>query len=183
MLCPLPEPPECVIVFYTVTACGDRRAARVSSPVNIHAGNSMGRNRRVRQQKSSPVVRYAVSALAVVVLLLGLATTRTANAHHPDPRADASSLPVDASSRYAAYPRIAQVYDMAAEIPDVLDGLYCHCDCSLHSNPRSLLTCFQSDHGAACDVCLTEAALAFRMNGEGRSLKEIRKAVDDLYRR
>jgi hypothetical protein len=72
---------------------------------------------------------------------------------------------------------------MAADIPQVLDGLYCHCDCSNHSGHRSLLTCFQDDHGAACDVCLTEAALAFRMTGEGRSLKEIRKAVDDLYRR
>jgi hypothetical protein len=86
------------------------------------------------------------------------------------------------AARYAAYPRIAEVYAMAAQIPHVLDGIYCYCDCSKHSDHRSLLTCFQDDHGAACDVCLTEAALAFRMVGEGRSLKEIRKAVDDLYR-
>lgn len=143
----------------------------------------MGRNRRQREQQVSPFVRYAVVALAVVVLLLGLATTRTANAHHPDPRGDLSAVTVESSSRYASYPRIAEVYDMAAEIPHVLDGLYCHCDCSKHSNHRSLLTCFEDDHGAACDVCLTEAALAHRMTNEGRSLREIRKAVDDLYRR
>lgn len=143
----------------------------------------MGKNKRDRTQKASPVIRYTVVALGVAVLLLGLVSTRTANAHHPEPRADTSVLTVESASRYASYPRIAEVYEMAAEIPHVLDGLYCHCDCSKHSGHRSLLTCFQDDHGAACDVCLTEAALAFRMTGEGRSLKEIRKAVDDLYRR
>jgi hypothetical protein len=143
----------------------------------------MGNNRRERGRQVSPVIRYTVVALGVVVLLLGLATTRTANAHHPEPRSDLNQLNVESASRYAAYPRVAEVYEMAAEIPHVLDGLYCHCDCSRHSNHRSLLTCFQDDHGAACDVCLTEAALAHRMTNEGRSLKEIRKAVDDLYRR
>ena len=143
----------------------------------------MGRNRKQPRKQASPLIRYSVIALAVVVLLLGLATTRTANAHHPDPRGDLSAVTVESSSRYASYPRIAEVYDMAAEIPHVLDGLYCHCDCSKHSNHRSLLTCFQDDHGAGCDVCLTEAALAHRMTNEGRSLKEIRQAVDDLYRR
>jgi hypothetical protein len=143
----------------------------------------MGRNRKQPRQQVSPLIRYTVVALAVVVLLLGLATTRTANAHHPEPRGDLSEFTVASSSRYASYPRIAEVYDMAAEIPHVLDGLYCHCDCSKHSNHRSLLTCFQDDHGAGCDVCLTEAALAHRMTNEGRSLKEIRQAVDDLYRR
>ena len=142
----------------------------------------MARNRRQQKQQASPMVRYTVIALGVIVLVLGLAMTRTANAHHPEPREDISGETVAAASRYASYPRIAQVYEVAAEIPHVLDGLYCHCDCSKHSGHRSLLTCFEDDHGAGCDVCLTEAALAYQMTSEGRSLKEIRKAVDDLYR-
>jgi hypothetical protein len=135
------------------------------------------------KKQPTPVIRYVVVALGVVVLLLGLATTRQANAHHPQPRAGLTAADVDAPDKYAAYPRVREVYQMAAQIPDVLDGLYCHCDCSKHSNHRSLLTCFQDDHGAACDVCLTEAALAYRMIGEGRSLKDIRRAVDGLYPR
>jgi hypothetical protein len=123
-------------------------------------------------------------ALGVVALVLGLATTPQANAvEHPDPRTDITAAGVASSSRYAEYPRIAAVYEMAAEIPEVLDGLYCHCDCSLHSGHRSLLDCFHDDHGAGCDICLDEAALAHRMTAEGRSLKEIRRAVDELYAR
>lgn len=142
----------------------------------------MGRANR-RPPQVSPVVRYTVIGMGVVVLLLGLATTRTANAHHPAPRDGITAITVAPSARYASMPSIAAVYDKAAQIPAVLDGLYCHCDCSLHSNHRSLLTCFEDDHGAGCDVCLGEAELAFGMAGEGRSLKEIRAAVDDLYGR
>lgn len=137
-----------------------------------------------QQAKKAPAIRYVVMGMAAIVLVLGLVATRSANAvPHPAPRPGLTAADVESPVRYAGYPRVAEVYEMAAQIPDVLDGLYCHCDCSKHSDHRSLLTCFQDDHGAACDVCLTEAALAFSMTGEGKSLKQIRKAVDALYRR
>jgi hypothetical protein len=128
-----------------------------------------------------PLVRMVVIGLGAVALMLGLVATRSANAAHPTPRAGLTAADVAPAERYAAYPRVAEIYEMVAQIPGVIDGIYCHCDCSKHSDHRSLLTCFQDDHGAACDVCLTEAALAFRMVGEGKTLKQIRKAVDALY--
>lgn len=141
----------------------------------------MGRKKKTGK---APGIRYIVIAMGVLVVVLGLATARRASAaHHPTPRTGLTAADVEVAERYAAYPRIAEVYTMAAQIPQVLDGLYCYCDCSRHSGHRSLLTCFQDDHGAACDVCLTEAALAYRMTQDGKSLKEIRKAVDGLYRR
>ena len=143
----------------------------------------MARNRRRQAPQAAPAVRYGVMALGVVVLLLGLATTRAANAHHPAPRDDVTAAQVQSSSRYADYPQIASVYDMAAAIPAVLDGIHCYCDCDRHSGHRSLLTCFRDDHGAACDICLDEAKLAYTMTSDGRSLKQIRTAIDDLYRR
>lgn len=134
-------------------------------------------------KQKTPAIRWIVMGMAVIVMALALIATRSGNATaHPTPREGLTAADVAPPSRYADYPRIAQVYAMVAEIPEVIDGIYCHCDCSKHSDHRSLLTCFQDDHGAACDVCLTEAALAFRMVGEGRSLKEIRKAVDALYK-
>jgi hypothetical protein len=85
------------------------------------------------------------------------------------------------AARYASYPRVKEVYSQAAEIASVLDGLHCYCDCSRHSGHRSLLTCFESDHGAACDICLTEAAVAYRMTKDGRGLDDVRDAIDELY--
>jgi hypothetical protein len=141
----------------------------------------MAQGKRRKQPQSSPVVRYTVIALGVIALLLGLAVTRQASADHPEPREDLTGVTVASSSRYADSPRIARVYEMAAAVPHVLDGLYCHCECSKHSGHRSLLDCFRDDHGAGCDVCLHEAQLAYEMSSEGKSLKEIRAAIDDFY--
>lgn len=136
---------------------------------------------------SSPVtdpvaqpIKYVVGALAVAVMALGVATA-TRGSGHPSPRTGLTAAHVESAEHYIAEPDVAAVYQAASEIPDVLDGLYCHCDCSKHHGHRSLLTCFQTEHGAACDACLQEAQVAYKMTKEGKSLKEIRKAIDDMY--
>jgi len=42
----------------------------------------------------------------------------------------------------------ARAYRIAQEIPDVLDQLYCYCECDKHLGHKSLLSCFTDDHGA-----------------------------------
>jgi len=42
----------------------------------------------------------------------------------------------------------ARAYAVAAEVPDVLAGLYCYCKCDLSVGHRHLLDCFRDDHGA-----------------------------------
>ncbi|MBI4540118.1 MAG: hypothetical protein HY704_11490 [Gemmatimonadetes bacterium] len=126
-----------------------------------------------------PILVLAVALVAVAALrLMGVGA---AEARHPDPRPEITAQHVIPSEQYPAYPRIAAVYREAARIPQVLDGLYCYCDCSKHSAHRSLLTCFESDHGAGCDVCLSEATVAAEMTREGASLQAIREAIDGMY--
>ena len=122
----------------------------------------------------------AIVAAALVAAAALVVIARPASAH-PDPRADITGAEVVDAARYADYPRVAATYRMAAEIAPVLDGLRCYCECDQHSGHYSLLDCFRSDHGAACDICLTEAQVAYRMTREGRSLDEIRTAIDALY--
>lgn len=74
-------------------------------------------------------------------------------------------------------PEVADIYRMAAEIPEVLDGIYCYCDCHMNMQHRSLVDCFRSDHAGKCDVCLNEAKIACQMHKEGKSLDEIRKVI------
>lgn len=104
-------------------------------------------------------------------------------ATHSEPRATAESRVTVPPSRYTGYPRIHRVYAMAAEIKPTLDGLYCYCRCKEHSDHYSLLTCFESDHGAGCDVCLDQAALAYQMLKQGASLEEIRAQTDRRFGR
>jgi hypothetical protein len=84
----------------------------------------------------------------------------------------------------AAVPRTPgalEAYAAARAAPATLDGVYCHCDCSKHSGHRSLLTCFESEHGGFCDICMGEAVLAAQLAARGTSLQGIRTAIDARF--
>jgi hypothetical protein len=39
-------------------------------------------------------------------------------------------------------------HKVAREIPDVLDQLYCYCECDKHAGHKSLLSCYTDGHAA-----------------------------------
>ena len=125
------------------------------------------------------VAGAAVVALAGVVLLTRPARGST----HPEPRPGITAAKVLAD---VAIPRNAgagalEAYAAARRSATTLDGVYCHCDCAKHSGHRSLLTCFESEHAAYCDICMGEAHLASDMAARGKSLTEIRAAIDRQF--
>ena len=109
------------------------------------------------------------------------ASPHGARGHHPAPRRGVGVEKVVDSEPYGRYPRIASIYRAAAEDPQLLDGLYCYCNCAEHAGHYSLLECFSSDHAAMCDVCLNEAETAFEMSRHGTDLEVIRTGIDGLY--
>ena len=78
-------------------------------------------------------------------------------------------------------------YAFALARPDVLQWLPCYCGCS-EMGHRSNLDCFFQkresgattfeEHGSYCDVCVNTANLAQQLLREGKSMIEIRAAVD-----
>jgi hypothetical protein len=123
------------------------------------------------------VAGAAVAGLGVV-LVLGRAS---AESHHPDPRPGVTAVAVLQPSAVPRTPGAAEAYAAARNAPAILDGLYCHCHCRENAGHRSLLTCFESDHGAYCDICMGEAMLAVQMAGQGGSLDQIRRAIDAQF--
>jgi hypothetical protein len=121
-----------------------------------------------------------VAGLLVVALVAG--PRGESMSHHPTPRAEAGSMEMSAGARYASVPGVGEVYEYAAEIPMVLDGMYCYCECLRNFNHYSLLECFMNDHAAGCDVCLREAIIAYQMTTQGETLDAIRAEVDRRYR-
>jgi hypothetical protein len=82
-------------------------------------------------------------------------------------------------------------YRFALERPDVLQWLPCYCGCGGMGH-RSNLDCFFQqreapgnftfeEHGSYCDICVETANLAKRMVREGRTISEIRAAVDATF--
>jgi len=123
------------------------------------------------------VAGAAVAALAGVVFL----TRPASGSIHPDPRPGISAEKILPEFAIPKNPGAVDAYAAARRAAATLDGVYCHCDCSKHAGHRSLLTCFESDHGAYCDICMGEAMLASGMAARGQSLMDIRAAIDRQF--
>lgn len=80
-----------------------------------------------------------------------------------------------------ADPRTRAAYDAAKKYAHVLEEIYCYCRCKENIGHRALVECFETDHGSHCDVCMNEAMIAARMTQDGKTPKEIQKAIDALY--
>lgn len=143
----------------------------------------MARRKQPAGVKVPPFIWILLIVLGAAVAYRALPALRGgSSSHHPDPRPDVTAASIVPAERYAADPSVARVYTMARQIPNVLDGLFCYCECARNFGHRSLLSCFESDHGADCDVCLREAALAAQLAAQGKSLDEIRAQIDALVR-
>ena len=100
---------------------------------------------------------------------------------HPTPRPGITAAKVLGDPAIPRTLGAQEAYAAARNAAATLDGVYCHCDCSKHAGHRSLLTCFETDHGAFCDICMGEAMLASGMAKQGKSLTDIRAAIDRQF--
>ena len=133
---------------------------------------------------STPISRRLaieqIVATLAAPLLLGALRPRAPGPRHPDPRPGISAEHVLPDDQVDAAHKDA--YDSARQIPEVLDGIYCHCDCAdRHSNLRSLLSCYETEMPMSCGVCSGEARMALRLHDQGKSLAEIRAAIDKRF--
>ena len=125
---------------------------------------------------------WVIATAAGAALLAVLATARGGRAaSHPDPRPGVTAERVLPASMVLHTPGALDAYAAARNAPQVLDGLHCHCECAKNFGHRSLLTCFESDHGSQCDICMGEATLATRLAAQGNSLDQIRRAIDQRF--
>ena len=97
----------------------------------------------------------AAAALAVSAIAVGFAW-RGEPARPPGP-AMSTAAAVPAVARRETRPTLdparfvgkaALAHQVARDIPDVLDQLYCYCECDKHVGHRSLLSCYTDGHAA-----------------------------------
>lgn len=125
----------------------------------------------------------ALPALAVVAALFLLASCQSSSTGPTDAAALRGGETQATLSPAYFSGRTAVAYRAAKEIPEVLDSMYCYCDCKKHSGHKSLLSCYVDTHGAYCDICIEEAVMAYEMHKDGADVLTIRKAVDERFSR
>jgi hypothetical protein len=96
---------------------------------------------------------------------------------HPDPRPGVDASHVLPAEKVGA--DVRELYDHIREIPQVADGIRCQCGCAELDGYYSLLSCYEESGMAEdCVVCRRVGALVYRLHEDGRTLDEIRAAVD-----
>ena len=102
-------------------------------------------------------------------------------AFHPGP-ATRSLPPVlagdELSGPYFAHQYQVVSYVMAAKVPDVLYQLPCYCRCDRALGHKSLHSCFEGTHGAACSTCMKEGIFAYQQTKLGKTPAQIRTAIE-----
>ena len=133
----------------------------------------------------APMTRRQFVATPLGLFLMSrfpdVAATRATHAH-PEPRVGVTSEHVLSEERVVAKKKSAKRgYEMAREIPEVADGIYCYCECEKSMGHRSLLACFESDQAIGCGMCREQMKLVYDLHQKGKSLAEIRAACDQEY--
>jgi hypothetical protein len=102
---------------------------------------------------------------------------------HPTPRKGITGAKVAAADMLRSSPHLLELFDGVRAIPHVADGIRCHCGCADLDGHYSLLTCYEGEDAMAkiCPICQGMGRVAVRMAKAGRSLDDIRAAVDAQY--
>lgn len=98
---------------------------------------------------------------------------------HPTPRAGITAAKVLTAEQLADSPQVIPVFDSVRAIPEIVDGIRCKCGCADLEGFYSLLSCYEGDGMARhCPICQGEGRMAARLYKEGKTLDEIREAID-----
>lgn len=156
-----------------------KRRVPIPKTGKIKTGSDQGagssRYRAAGRRVGLYVAGLALFAVGLIVLQSRRDTPRVGQPLNV-PGLNASGLRVSGAGRSDAThvrpaarfsdPRVKRAYQIAAEIPEVLNKLYCWCGC-IERGMRSNLECFESEHAVGCDVCLTGAEIAWEMRQRG----------------
>ena len=72
-------------------------------------------------------------------------------------------------------------YQVAKEMPQLLAQLPCYCHCDRSIGHKSLHSCFESEHGENCGICIGEAVMAYNLDRQGVGVAEIRRRIVAAY--
>jgi hypothetical protein len=127
------------------------------------------------------VAGAAVGMLVAWALPAGAMSPSRRPFKHPEPRPGITGEHVLPEAKLPADEKVRAAFAAARENAAIFDGLYCACRCQKSQGHRSLLACYETEQPTGCLGCQDEATFVARQIAAGRSLAEIRKAIDEEY--
>lgn len=124
--------------------------------------------------------KVPVFALVVALGAIAFAQGDHVPAYYDRPPQAGEMLPIlPADQRvgeHFRYPYQVNAYALATKIPVVISQIPCYCYCERIGH-KSLHTCFESDHGAHCAICMKEVFYSYQQTKLGKSPAQIRAGI------
>ncbi len=101
---------------------------------------------------------------------------------HPTPRPGITADKVLTHEQLGAFANAYDAFDEVRQIPEIIDGIRCNCGCAEDPSFYSLLSCYEGEGMARlCEICQGQGRLSFRLHKAGKTLDEIRAAIDARF--
>jgi len=124
--------------------------------------------------------KFAVLALVFSLALIAFAQGDHVPAYNLRPPLPGELLPILPPDQRVGenfrYPYQVHAYELASKIPGVINQLPCYCYCERIGH-KSLHTCFESDHGAHCGICMKEVFYAYQQTKLKKTPPQIRDGI------
>ena len=122
--------------------------------------------------------------VVAIVILAGIAwvSLRTTGEPSDDQQANLKSAEVLSPSLFSDE-KTRAAYQVAKDIPEVLEQLPCFCGCMMNMGHKNNLFCFKDQHGSACDICQDIALDARKLHDQGLPIAQIQENIRAKYAR
>lgn len=142
------------------------------------------RNKRSKTTKSMDAKKWVPYLLVAIIGLVGgyylfPSGSNKGKILSPSQLKGGETRPVLSPAYFVG--QTAKAYRVAREIPQVLDSIYCYCQCERTIGHKSLLSCYTDEHAAYCAICQDQALRAYELYKEGKDIISIRKTIDDEF--
>src|SRR5262245_21798663 len=132
-----------------------------------------------------PFLGRADAALAALIpgrRFLPRVAVHRVSVPHPQPRPGLPAAKLLTKQQLADTPDVRPAFEQVREIPEAGGGIRCQCGSSEIEGNCSLLSCYEGDAMARhCQVWQGQGRLAHRLHKDGKTLDEIRVAIDARY--
>ena len=150
------------------------------------------KKRKKKRSSSSHSVKYLpVKIVAVMVVLIGgfvLYNKRTQVYPIDIKKIDSTNVSIlrggenqPTLSPVTFIGETARAYKIAKENRDLLDSMFCYCNCKKNYGHKSLLSCYVDNHALKCKICRDQTFYAYSQYQKGKGVAQVRIAVDKRF--
>ncbi len=150
------------------------------------------KKRRKNQARSSPPIKYLlIKIMVIIAILIGgyLFYNNYAREYPTDIKKITSAnidllrggetRPILSPARFVG--KTAAAYKIAKDNRELIDSMFCYCNCKKNFGHKSLLSCYVDTHAVKCSICQDQAFYASSRYKKGNDITGARAAVDKRF--